>query len=369
MNGRNIEETKPIVAILTMPDPIKGFRGNHANFGDIVRTGKNLGFPVYVVTVRDLKLSEHMIKGYTLNTNGEDWETQYFPLPQVIYNRIPQREDEDKPAVQHKISACLHHPHIRLYNPYFFNKWHLFEWLKASKSTDYLVPMTKKLSREASLAKMLDKYSFLYLKPESGKAGKGIMMLKYQSGKTLPYRLKIQSNTNSITYKAATMKRLWSRLKKETGNSPYIVQQGIELATVDNRRFDLRILVQKTGKGQWGITGVGARMAGSRSITTHVPRGGSIENPQKLLSTLFGSDMRTTIMNRAKASSLLIARQIEKACGFDLGEMSMDLGIDDMGKVWFFEANAKPMKFDESHIRKRSLEQIFQYSQYLARQT
>lgn len=30
----------------------------------------------------------------------------------------------------------------------------------------------------------------------------------------------------------------------------------------------------------------------------------------------------------------------------------MDLGIDDLGEIWFFEANAKPMKFDEPQIRK-----------------
>ncbi|MNE78462.1 hypothetical protein D3C80_1748710 [compost metagenome] len=49
--------------------------------------------------------------------------------------------------------------------------------------------------------------------------------------------------------------------------------------------------------------------------------------------------------------------------------MSMDLGIDTEGSMWFFEANAKPMKFDEPHIRKKSLERIFQFSHYLSRQS
>ncbi|MWV44033.1 YheC/YheD family protein [Paenibacillus sp. HJL G12] len=341
------------------------FRGNLSNFGDIVRTGQEMGFPVYVVTIKDLKLTAEKVKGYTLNADNQ-WEQQHFPLPQVIYNRIPQREDELKPAVRRKIKECLVHPLINFYNPYFFNKWHLFEWLKKSKSTVHLVPQTRRLRGEAGLQKMLERYSCLYLKPESGKAGKGIMMLRYQKDKLLPYRLKVQNTKNSTTYKGANIQRLWARIRTETGLSPYIVQQGIELAVVDNRPFDLRVLLQKTEKGQWSVTGVGARMAGSKSITTHVPRGGSIEDPHKMLAIVFGADMAPGIMNRVKTTAIVIARQIEKASGHAHGEMSMDLGVDAAGSIWFFEANAKPMKFDEPHIRQKSLERIFQYSQYLA---
>ncbi|MDR0266848.1 YheC/YheD family protein [Paenibacillus sp.] len=364
-NANNEDNGKPIVAILTVSGGPGYFRGNQANFEDIVRTGQEMGFPVYVVTIKDLKLRGEKVKGYTLNKDNK-WEQQFFPLPQVIYNRIPLREDELKPGVRRKIKECLIHPNISFYNPYFFNKWHLFEWLKKSKSTGHLVPRTRRLRGEEDLQKMLERYPSLYLKPESGKAGKGIMMLKYQNDKPLPYRLKVQHNKNSTTYKGANIQRLWSRIKAETGGNRYIVQQGIELADVNNRPFDLRVLLQKTIKGQWSVTGVGARMAGYKSITTHVPRGGSIEDPNNLLATVFGSDTAPGMINRVKTTSIVIARQIERASGHPHGEMSMDLGVDTTGSIWFFEANAKPMKFDEPHIRKKSLERIFQYSQYLA---
>ncbi|GAB6988464.1 YheC/YheD family endospore coat-associated protein [Paenibacillus pini] len=367
MNSRNSEESKTIVAILTMPDACGYFRGNQANFRDIIRTGQEMGFLVYVVTAKDLKLTEETVVGYSLNHENM-WEQQSFPLPHVIYNRIPQREDELKPNVRRKIKECLLHPSIELYNPHFFNKWHLFEWLKVSKATQHLVPKTKRLTTESSLQRMLERFPFLYLKPESGKAGKGIMMLKYQRGKLLPYRLKVQNQKTNTTYKANSIRRLWARIHHETGATPYIMQQGIELASINNRPFDLRILLQKTGSGQWGVTGVGARMAGLKSITTHVPRGGTIEDPQKLLSTLFGAEASSSILNRVRTTAIIIARQIEKGSGYIHGEMSMDLGIEDTGSLWFFEANAKPMKFDEPHIRKRSLERIFHYCQYLARQ-
>lgn len=359
------ENGKPVVAILTVSGGPKYFRGNLANFEDIVKTGQEMGYLVYVVTIKDLKLQEERLRGYTLNPDGE-WEKQLFPLPNVIYNRIPQREDELKPQVRKKIKECLVHPTIKFYNPYFFNKWHLFEWLKKSKATGHLVPKTRRLRGESGLQKMLERYPSLYLKPESGKAGKGIMMLKYQQDKPLPYRLKVQHHRSSTTYKGASIHRLWKRIKAETGTSRYIVQQAIELASIEQRPFDLRVLLQKTGKGQWGVTGVGARMAGSKSITTHVPRGGSIEDPGKLLTAVFGEGSAPGMINRVKTTAIVIARQIEKASGHPHGEMSMDLGVDTSGGIWFFEANAKPMKFDEPHIRQKSLERIFQYSHYLA---
>ncbi|MEN1985325.1 YheC/YheD family endospore coat-associated protein [Paenibacillus hubeiensis] len=361
------DDFKPVIAILTMHDPQRMFRGNHQNFEDIINTGENMGCLAYVVTVRDLDMSGPTVKGYTLGKGSKRWISQFFPLPHVLYNRIPSREDESKPFVQRKIAECLQSG-VSLYNPFYFNKWNLFEWLKKSKTTRQLVPYTRRMRSASGLGKVLQQYPYLYLKPESGKAGKGIMMLKFQEKDQFPYKLKIQSKRRSTTYKAITLQKLWARVRQESGRTPYILQQGIELASSGKRPFDLRVLVQKNGKGHWSVTGIGARLAGSRSITTHVPRGGSVEDPEKLLADLFGEEMTATLMKRVKSTSIMIAKQIERGSGSTLGEMSMDLGIDVIGELWFFEANAKPMKFDEPQIRRRSLERIFQYSTYLARQ-
>jgi len=73
------------------------------------------------------------------------------------------------------------------------------------------------------------------------------------------------------------------------------------------------------------------------------------------------------MLGQAGEAALTLARQIERSARTLLGEMSMDLGIDETGRIWFFEANSKPMKFDEPHIRQKSLERIFQYSLHLYR--
>ncbi|EXX91588.1 endospore coat-associated protein [Paenibacillus darwinianus] len=361
----HITAAKPILAILTIEDDIQLFRGNRSNFADLVLTGQELGFVVYVVTVKQLKLNKTQIAGFTFNSGTQSWHTGLFPLPDIVYNRVPMREDELQPAVRKKIDACLRHPTIRLFNPYFFNKWTLFEWLSLSKSTKPFVPTTRRLMTQIGLKRMLKRHPYLYLKPVSGKAGKGIMSVRLLPEKQRPYRLKLQIKRRSRTYRCKSFSRLWFRIRRQSSGEAYIAQQGIELATAEERQFDLRALIQKNGRGQWDITGIGARVAGTTSITTHVPRGGMIEDPEKLLTGTFGLEQARRLMVAVRNAALMIARQIERGSGCELGEMSMDLGVDKLGGIWFFEANSKPMKFDEPHIRKKSLERLFQYSRYL----
>ncbi|MCC3381610.1 YheC/YheD family protein [Paenibacillus farraposensis] len=358
-------EQKPVVAVLTVHDEGQFFKGNQRNFRDILETGTRMGYQVYIVTVRDLKLTAETVKGYIFNKSLQTWEEQNFPLPQVIYNRIPYRKYELKPSVRTKLEEISHTSGVELYNPGFFNKWELFKWLRASESTRQLVPATKRLNSLSSLGKMLSAYPYLYLKPENGKAGKGIMILKFRPEHLMAYRLTIQHDKKSVTYKSVSLSQLWGRIRREAANSPYIIQQGIELANYQKKPFDLRILIQKNARGSWSVTGIGARLAGKGSITTHVPRGGSVEDPFKLLSSMFGLEESADLMNRIKGTATQIARQIERASGLSHGEMSMDLGVDTNGTLWFFEANAKPMKFDEPEIRQKSLRRIFQYSSFL----
>lgn len=357
----------PVVGILTMPDEHKKFRGNRKNFIDIIDKGKEHGVTVYVVTTDHLRLDRDRVLAYGYEAGQRQWNPQWIPLPDVIYNRIPYREDEQREEVRQLIAACLRDPDVKLFNPYFFNKWELFRWLNRSRITRRLIPMTRKYSRKLKLLPILKRHSLLYLKPQSGKAGNGIMSIRRKLQSKLPYRLTIQETKKSQTFRFSSLPELRRHLNELIGEEDYIVQQGVHLSTVGGRPFDLRVLVQKNRKGQWTLTGIGARLAGESSITTHVPRGGSIEDPRRLLAASFGASASKRIMKRISLTAVSIAKQIERRSGHSHGEMSMDLGIDQTGHLWFFEANSKPMKFDEADIRDRSLQAIIDYSRYLAR--
>jgi hypothetical protein len=356
-----------VMAILSMDDIDKGFRGNRRNFSDIIEAGKQAGILVYVTTSTHLKLYAKKIIGFTYNTDSRMWERRYFNLPDVVYNRIPSREDEWVPEVQHKINECMNHPHIQLFNSCFFNKWTLFKWLSKDKRTRRFVPITLKYNDEIYLIPLLRRFPFLYLKPEKGKAGMGIMRIRRLPKRKLRYSIDVQEKTGNHVYRYSTISQLKDKIREFSEHEDYIVQQGIQLAHLSNRPFDLRILVQKNIRGKWSISGIGARLAGEMSITTHVPRGGTIEDPQRLLIASFNPTKARRIIGGAKRTALIIAKQIERGSETVLGELSLDLGVDKFAKLWFFEANSKPMRFDEPHIRKKSLEQLMYYCSFLVK--
>ncbi|PZE21536.1 YheC/YheD family protein [Paenibacillus xerothermodurans] len=360
------------MAILTYADEKRLFRGNQENFIDLIQAGEQQGVLVYVVTTQEIKLTGRTVPGYTYNFETETWEKGELRMPHVIYNRIPYRKFELLPEVQQVIQTCMRHGQIRFFNPCFFNKWTLFEWLNKSKSTRAFIPVTQRLTSSADLENMLQQYSTLYLKPVRGKAGLGIMKVSVIADKKLKlnrYQLSIQDKTKSHISRYNDTQELWAQISVLVGARDYIMQQGIALSSYKQRPFDLRVLVQKNSAAQWSIIGIGARLAGKMSITTHVPCGGSIDDPVKLLASAFGEQDSKKILAQVKQAVLLIARQIERASGSNLGEMSMDLGVDTLGQIWFFEANSKPMKFDEPEIRQKSLTNLIQYCIHLSRRT
>lgn len=358
---------KPAIAILAFEERNR-LRGNKKLFIDLMKTGRKLGTIVYVTTVRDLDLSGKKIVGYVYDENKKTWTSRLFPFPHVIYNRIPYRKYEKRPEVQQAIRACFSDRRLSLFNPFFFDKWKLFEWLSRSEKTRPFLPKTERLLSSENLDSLFEYgCSMLYVKPIRGKAGNGIMRVDRKKTDTgTEYRIAYVRSGRRETVACASVSELWEILKGKIGRKEYIVQQGIELVQYRNRPFDLRLLVQKNGRGRWAITGIGARVAGKRSITTHVPRGGSIRHPEELLQSLFGVDKTTEMLRNAGKSALAIASRIEKGAGRMLGEMSMDLGVDTNGRFWFFEANSKPMKFDEPSIRHKSLRRLIEYCMFLS---
>jgi hypothetical protein len=356
---------RPVIAILTVADKQRVFRGDKRNFTDIIRTGEELGAQVYVVTASDLKLAGGQILAYCYQTADKKWNRQLVPQPHVIYNRVPYRKLEMLPEVQQTIQSCLKSRGVQLFNPSFFNKWSLFEWLSRASDTKRFIPVTQQLNGIRKLESFLRKHPTVYLKPVRGKAGKGIMRLDRKS--QYEYVLRVQDKRSSQEAIFTSLDALWEQIQETIGTKEYIIQQGISLTSYEDRPYDLRVLVQKNYKGTWSVTGVGARVAGKASITTHVPRGGTIDEPSRLLTSAFGSEEAKRILGRVKQAALSIAGRIEKSSGHPHGEMSMDLGVDTSGRIWFFEANSKPMKFDEPDIRKKSLERIIRYGIYLTK--
>lgn len=348
----------PIIGILTAGNG-KTFMGNRENFKDIFLSGKRLGALVYVFTPSGINWSKKYIIGFLYNVKKESWTEHILPFPNVIYNRIPTRKLEQQPATREVLSRLCTLDNVTLFNRRFFNKYRLFSILEETKQIQHLLPETKKLDSFHRLKALADRHPILYLKPVLGKAGEGIMRLERKESH---WRLRQVRNQRADTRTFSSLEKVWRYIRKRVRQRRYLIQQGIPLARYQGRPFDVRVLVQKNGAGNWSVTGIGIRRAGANSITTHVPRGGSIHSTEKVLPHLF-QERAEEVLSKIHETALTIAHVLAEKVDH-LAEMSMDLGLTAEGELWFFEANAKPEKFDEPKIRRTSLNNIIWYSQF-----
>lgn len=210
------------------------------------------------------------------------------------------------------------------------------------------VPITK-WYLDSTLNQMRKEYKQLYLKPDKGQSGSGIIRIK-----------KLTRGKSLISFKGTSQKCLNHNIvsevkKKMRRDKKYIIQQGISLATYQNKPFDLRIVLQKP-RDRWLITWMSAKVAPrSNSIVTNVARGAK---DAKIKRALQGADQPLNVpktLKKLTAVSYKIAKKLGSR--FPLRIIGLDMGIDKKGKIWFIEANTKPSfhglkKFDPIQYRR-----------------
>ncbi len=355
----------PLIGILSAENRNGSLKGNFANYKAIMEAGQKIGGIVFAFTPSSVDWNKKIIQGKIYDKINNQWVTCSFPFPNVVYNRIQDRMHENKKNSQSCIQRFLSHPGTTLFNRGFFNKKDVIATLSKSPTISKHIPETNALLSKADLTNMLKRYDALYLKPADSRLGTGIIRV-IKSRTQRPYTMQYYAQDKKLkNYRTYNIYQLWKKIRQQMIRCPYIVQQAIPLAVVSTCPFDCRVLVQKDHQGLWQISGLGIRVAGhSQSITTHVPRGGHIDTPASVLQQAFPQFKYTQIEQRIHRLCIAIAKQMEQHRPV-LGEMSIDMGLDRNGYPWIFEANAKPMKFDEPEIRKKQLGQIIHFAQFL----
>lgn len=358
----------PSLGIMSTPrvNPPTLTENQNESFAEIANAAKRMQCDAFVFHPLEIDWGSNRVWGYTLNDKTSEWERNLFPMPQVIYNRIPNRTLENRQDINEILVMLKEKYGNKLFNPCFLDKWRTHAILSNNKQTKKFLPKTVKLTNPGTVAEMLKTYKSVYLKPCANSLGNDI------------FKVTANDNMYHFIHQNLNLRRegtvsdcnlLISELPTE--HTGYLVQQDVRLAKYRKKAFDLRFLVQKNGNGKWQKTGVAARIAGTGSITTHVLYGGSRSPANKVIRAVskksgFSFDHVMYQLNQAQT---LIPQVIEKAYGESFGELEMDVGIDSSGKLWFLEANSKPFKFDEPLIRAKSLVRLMDYVLFLHKQT
>ncbi|MBN2908971.1 YheC/YheD family protein [Polycladomyces sp. WAk] len=366
----------PVLAILTT-----GFTGSITSpfgsrtqlFRNFLVAGQDEKPYFYVFTPEMIDWQRGVINGWFLRKDKSGhyhWERLTSPFPDVIYERVPNRKSESLPHVQQCLNRLKSLTDCRVFNQGFFNKWSIHELLHNHPLTAPFIPESALCPSINQIQEMLNRHQMVYLKPSGGSLGLGIFRITRHP--TSGYYCRFREGDKNILHRFHSLDKLIQYYfgKQLHRFERYLVQQGIRLIKYEGRPVDFRVHMHKDKSGQWQVVGIGTKVAGFGSVTTHVRTGGQLLSTSTLMQKIFG-DEEQYVKEAIHEASIRIAQVLEEQIDGPLGELGLDIGVDRNHQVWLFEVNAKPGRHiflhpDLRDAGRKSARYITEYSLRLA---
>jgi glutathione synthase/RimK-type ligase-like ATP-grasp enzyme len=330
----------PLVGILCGKMKSGEMIGNRRLFINLQKELQDTGGASFLFTLEDCY--DNYIEGTCYIPLKKKWVRSTFPLPNVIYNRLPSRLVEKEPSfIQFK--ERMKKKNLCFFNPSYIDKYSLYSLFSKRKELSSLLPPTIHIgSDHSNLEAFFSEQEDLYIKPTESSQGHGIRRLKKDSQDI------IHLITASKELKFPSFQAFWQHHQRDSRYTSCLAQKTIESRLLNGRKYDYRIL-SHFHKGHYRITGIGVRVAKEDGLTTHVPRGGTLY-PYKEIQKLEIEKQFEWIVEECGTA-------LTEEYGF-FGEFTIDIGEDLDGRLWLYEVNAKPMAFDEKDIEEKKLKNL-----------
>ncbi|RAP30022.1 hypothetical protein C2W64_02577 [Brevibacillus laterosporus] len=322
----------------------------YERLGFYVEIGDRLGLKPVFFHPGQIDFATNKIKGYVWR--NEKLVSSTFFIPKVIHNRVLSGNNDTNVRIKklEKIS--------RVYNGIVTrNKWKVHKSLWRQDDLRYYLPETKLFHKKAFFD-MLNQYDILYVKPAIGSVGVGVARIEREAEGYAFY----SSRTRKIFQRP---KALLQFVEKWIGKKPFIIQQGISLCKYEDRTFDVRVSIQKNQQHEWEISGMVAKIANPENKLSNLAQGGSAEQLETVLSSLFSIQSIPIIIRRLQTACFAIVEQLERHEP-SLVDLGLDMGIDRSGLPYFIEANVRDQRYsffkaDEKAMFYRSYEAPLEY--------
>ncbi|SDX16283.1 Glycosyltransferase Family 4 [Marininema mesophilum] len=261
---------------------------------------------------------------------GESYERRRVPLPGLIHNRVkPMFGDLDR------WSRLRDLPGVTLFNEdNRLDKWVVHRMLREDPVVSEHLPETARASVSA-MNELFLRHRSLYLKPSNKSLGMGIRRLERRGEKV---NVILAERRKQFLLERTS---LMNKLDRWTSGGSYLLQQGLRLITYNNKPVDIRVSVQRGADGEWVVSGMVAKVGPAGGVTTNVALGGKAHLLDPILKTL-GKDLEKT---REEISRVTIrAAEVLAKSNPGLADLGLDVGIDDLGRVWIIEVNGRDFR-------------------------
>ncbi|RAP75611.1 YheC/YheD family protein [Paenibacillus montanisoli] len=195
------------------------------------------------------------------------------------------------------------------------------------------IPPTRMFTK-ANLNNMLQVHGMVVIKPVRGAGGHGVIKVSKAAG---VYKYTYYSRTSSF----GTFDGMYKSLLANKKARPYLIQKGIQLATIGGRPIDYRVKYVKQPTGEWRITAIVGRLAKPGLFVTNICRGGTLLSGSEGIRRSFSSG---AVVSKKREMRLLtkLSTAVLEGRFPGIGQLGFDYGIDRRGKIWIFEVNTRP---------------------------
>ncbi len=346
------------------------FKGEEPTFKEkgyykmLTIAGRRLGIRVFVFSPRLVNFDEREVIGFELDQNK--WIKKTFPLPKFVYDRCfigSNYRTRYKPFIE----QLQKDPEVAFLGHGLSGKWEVYQTLLQSKELAKWLPETHLFSLQ-KLHSLLLKGQDVIVKPSTGTHGLCVIRItKHPDG---GYEVTGRNHVNQpFTKNFATRAGFHRFITSFTSSRQFLIQPYLPLHISNGTPYDVRVLVQKNGLGQWETTGKAVRLGEKNGITSNLHGGGKAVPLSTFLNHHFGQTRQQQIEEEIDTVVSLLPPFLE-SCHGRLVELGIDVGIDTSGKIWIIEVNSRPgrtvfRQIDDRTARIRSLTQPVKYAEYL----
>ncbi|MNI11172.1 Endospore coat-associated protein YheD [compost metagenome] len=240
------------------------------------------------------------------------------------------------------------------------SKWKKTKAIAVNSSIREHIPITKRMTKE-SLKSMLEEYNMVYIKPDKGTFGNGVMRVE-RKGHTDHEGAGYQYQAGEKLKKFKGFEAMYKSICKHKRKRKYLVQKGINLLKYKGNRFDLRVMVQQSPKRKWETTGVIGRVAHPKKIVTNFHSGGTLKPVGVLLNNYLSNNRKVPYIGKLKSLGLDVAKTMH-AHYRGVKEIGLDVALDKELKPWILEVNTRPDPFIFRRLKnKRIFAKIVRYA-------
>lgn len=321
----------PIVAILASTYRRVRYGPQDTLFRRMVEEAEEMGGLAYVLSPGGYRAGMRAVTGY--RHKGRAWRAGRYPVPDVLYNRT-----QASPATVAVERALARRFRVRIFNARIGSKWRQYRILLGDPLLREYLPATRLLRGSDDLRRILVRFGGAYVKPSRGGFGRGVWRVEHTRRGYDVRRTDGRGRAHRLGRASLLQAYRTIRRRRRT----YIVQQRLHLLRWRGGIADVRVLMQKNIHGEWCMTGAGVRVGKGSTIVSNLSGGGGAASLNEVLSESFAHDpqLAAGIERAVPEIAERVARRLERVAR-PIGELGIDLGIDQHGRIWFLEANSR----------------------------